>query len=231
MRVAGNEESCTVGSHGVKDALVGGMDDSDGQVSIGRCRTGDAVVVVVADVRVVDPDHLQIEPSDAEPKPLVHRTEPTRALESVDQVLSGQPLRCHGLTAAMALGEVAQRILDRCGEVVVGAEHEDPGSIEQRSVGIEHGRHRVHMGHIVAGADHEVRLERPQSPQPFRTVGLARVQVQVGDVQDPHGARARRQNGDGDVPQGKGSGLEHRAVSQHAHPQAERRSSQRGGGG
>ena len=61
--------------------------------------------------------------------------------------------------------EVAQRVAQRRGEVVVGAEHEDAGHVEQRAEDVPQHRHRRRVGQVVAGVDHQVRVAATASPR------------------------------------------------------------------
>ena len=87
------------------------------------------------------------------------------------------------------LAGVGQQVADRVAQgrhvVVVGAEHEDARPLQQRAERLGHDRHRLAVGQVVAGVDHEVGLEVGQPAQPLLLAQLARRHVDVGQVQDP----------------------------------------------
>ena len=50
--------------------------------------------------------------------------------------------------------------------------------------------HGLEVGQVVAGVEDQVRVEAGQAADPVDLAGLARQQVQVGQVQHPHRGRA-----------------------------------------
>ena len=74
-----------------------------------------------------------------------------------------------GRSAVLALVvgvEVLQRVLRRRTEVVVGAEDEQPWVREQAVEGLDHRWQGLRVGEVVAGIDHQVRLERGELRRP-----------------------------------------------------------------
>ena len=63
VRVAGDDQARAVGNHGVEDALVGRVEDTDGEGCVAGSRAGDRGIVVELDVRVIDADEVERIPS------------------------------------------------------------------------------------------------------------------------------------------------------------------------
>src|SRR5699024_11696639 len=69
--------------------------------------------------------------SDVCSSDLVVQVEPPGRGEAIDQLLGGEPAGRQRRTPLMAVVDVAQWVLQRWGEVVVAAEHEDARDREQ----------------------------------------------------------------------------------------------------
>ncbi len=80
--------------------------------------------------------------------------------------------------------------------------HEDARHLEQAAERVEHERHGVAVGQVVAGVDDEVWLEVGQPAHPVLLAGLARREMQVAEVQHPQRAGAGRQQRHLDPPHG-----------------------------
>ena len=117
-----------------------------------------------------------------EPAARVGQVGPAASLEGGAEVLPGQ-LGGVGVALAVVGEEVPQRVAQRRCEVVVGAEDEHPGQVEQPAEALDQRADRVLVREVVAGVDHEVGLEVGERGQPAPLHPLVRRQVQVADVQ------------------------------------------------
>ena len=95
------------------------------------------------------------------------------------------PRQVHVRGFPLRPGEVLQRVDRPRRPVVVGAEDEGARPVEQRAERVEHPRHPGLVGEVVAGVDHQVRLERVQPGDERHLLALPRNHVQVRDVEDP----------------------------------------------
>ena len=111
------------------------------------------------------------------------------------------------LDLARRLEQVARGILGRRHVVVVAPHHECARPLEQRAERVEHGRHGLEVGQVVAGVDHEVGLETGERPYPVALALLVGREVQVGDVQHPQRPRTGREHRHGDPAQPVGTHL------------------------
>ena len=73
--------------------------------------------------------------------------------------------------------------------VVVGPHDEDTRALHQRLHRPHQRRRGIHRREVVAGVDHEVRLERIQTADPFDLALLTGHEVQVGELEHPEGGR------------------------------------------
>ena len=117
--------------------------------------------------------------------------------------------------------EVVGRVLRPGPVVVVAAEHEHAGPVEQGAQRAQHEGHRTRVGEVVPGVDDEVGLELGQAGDEALLGALPGPQVQIGDVQHAQRAGAGRQDGQRGVAQREPVPLDDRGVAQ----------SERAGGG
>ena len=188
--VAREHEVVAVGGERVEHPGLGGVGEPQAQVVrlVGRAR--DAVVVVAADVRVVDAADGDAEPVDGQRVPGVGGVEPAVLEERGAQVA---PRQLRAEDPVLRVEQVVRRVLRPRPVVVVAAPHDEPGLVEQAPQRAQHLGHGARVGEVVAGVHHEVRLElrEPLDEPPLEA--LAGTQVQVTDVQ-----HAQRPAGGGD---------------------------------
>ncbi len=144
--------------------------------------SGDGVELVVVEVGVVDPGEREGGVTHDELGATVRQVGPTALLEPVAQVAPRQRRRVRRSTTVVG-EQVAHRVAHGGGEVVVGAEHEDSGQVEQLVERLEQRCDRVGMGEVVAGVDDEVGLEGGKVTHPLLLGPLGRGEVQVAQVQ------------------------------------------------
>jgi hypothetical protein len=90
--------------------------------------------------------------------------------------------------------EVAHRVLESRGVVVVVARHERARAAQQRLQRLEDWADGVGAGEEVAGGDHEIRLQAVEVADPGPLAPLRRRQVKVGQMQHGQRRRVRREH-------------------------------------
>ena len=178
------------------------------QVGVRRDGGGDGVEVVEAQVRVVHAGERDVGALDRQPPRGVGEVQPAGPAELAAQ----QPPR-HLRRADMALAAVRQQVRQGVAqgrlEVVVGAQDERPGHVEQVAERVEQHGHRVAVREVVAGVDHEVGPETRELAHPALLHALTGGEVQVAEVQHAQGRVSRRQDRHGHLPQHEGPRLRH----------------------
>ena len=187
------------------------MGQPEVHVGIGRNGTGDRGVVVASDVRVVDPDHLDRAPAGLHHGTRVVYVEPAGMGENLPQFLGRQ---VGAGTVRTVPGEVAERVLQHRAGVVVGAEHERAGPLQQRGEGPLDRRYRVGVRQVVAGRDDQVGVGRRERGHPVLLAPLVGGQVQVGQVQDAQGFGIWRQYRDVEAPEREQVAFHQRGVGE-----------------
>jgi hypothetical protein len=113
---------------------------------------------------------------------MVGQVEPTAIGECVAQILPRQRRRTRAW--ALASGHQVTGGVPRLRRVVViGAEDEDTGYVEQRTERLEHDRQGTLMGDVVSGVDDKIRFERRQPTHPGDLARLARREMQIRHMQ------------------------------------------------
>src|SRR5436190_10562439 len=118
--------------------------------------------------------------------------------------------------------KVPRRVLEPRGVVVIAAEDEHPGAVQQRPKCAHHRRHRLPVREIVTRIDHKVRVELVQGGHPALLGPLTGQHVQIRQVQHPQRPGPRRQHRQGGLPQRPVPALDAGRVRQ-------RRGAERGG--
>ena len=191
MGVTGKDEVGAVGCHAIDDAKVRRMRDTQSKVGVSIEFSGDIVVTVASDVRVVDPSDIDMAPIDLESSSRVGEVEPSDIHQTVDEVLPREHVAIRLKTRWTH--EVPGGVNGLWSVVVVATENECARHVEQRLESVEHVRYRKHVGQKVAGDDDGVGSKVAQGADPLLLAHLSRHEVQVGEVQNPHGRLPGRQ--------------------------------------
>jgi hypothetical protein len=151
-------------------------------------------------MRVVHPREREIEVVHLQPVAAVAQVEPAARDEGIPQIAPGQrgALRWPDPPSRH---QIPSRVLQRRCEVVVGAEHEHAGYVEQVTEGIEHSRHSRHVRQIVARVHHQIGPQAREITYPGLLLALPRREVQVRNVKYAEGVGIRRQDGRRDLTQ------------------------------
>ena len=109
MGVARKHEVVAVGGEAVQHAGFGGVGETETQVGRAGWASGDEVVAVAADVRIVDARRGNGEPARGERDPSLRGVEPTAFQQRGAQVA---PRQRHPVLALRALPQVAGGVLE-----------------------------------------------------------------------------------------------------------------------
>jgi uncharacterized protein len=156
---------------------------------------GDVGVMILVQVSIVSPSEAEPYAFDLKRRTCVSQVDPPRFLETSSKILPGQSPRRTMIAPARTF-EIAQRILELRRVVVVRPPDVDTRTIKQATEAREHDRYGLFMREVVAGVDHQVRLQRSQCGQPALPGRRMRRHMEIGNVQNADGPRTRRQHWD-----------------------------------
>src|SRR5262245_45351194 len=220
MSVTDHHQREAVRRHPIQHAVVGRVGDTDADSRLGTdptdgwgpltllsaggsdsptgcgpaCSAGDLAISIASDVRIVDADELNPAAIGQPQRPAsVREVEPPRVHQALLQVLPRQRLRTVTQSRA-TLPEIACWVFQGRGVIVIRSEDECSRPIEQRPERVESDRNRVPVRDVVAGVEHEIRLQPRQVPYPRTLLRLPRGEVEVGDVQDTDRCSALREH-------------------------------------
>ena len=183
MRVPSEHEVSTVVHECIEHTAVGRMNHPNRKVCIRIEGTGDILISIAADVRIVHTAKFECPAIGLHCRRLIGQVLPAQICQAVDEVPPGEH-RTHRLPLRGAL-EVGEGIQGSWSEVVVAAQHECTRQISEGIQAVQHVRDRVEVCQEVACDDHEVGIQVTQRLQPQVLLGLAGHEVHVRDVQDP----------------------------------------------
>ena len=158
--VAGEDRVVPVGGELVEHPEVRRVRDAEPQVGVGVGRPGDRSSQVVSPGagRRRRRTRSSCPPTSSRSAP-VGQVEPAGVDERAPAGRARAAAATWMLRLAVVGQQVAQRVAQRRRVVVVGAEHEHARAVEQGAERVEHDRHRVAVGEVVAGVDDQVGLE------------------------------------------------------------------------
>src|SRR5215207_2035782 len=162
MSMACHDQIVPVVRHGVDHPTVGRMGDADRDVDLlAIYGPGDVGVMILVQVSVVSPSKAEPYAFDLKRRTGVSQVDPPRLLETSSKILPGQSPRRTMIAPARTF-EIAQRILELRGVVVVRPPDVDTRTIKQATEARKHDRYGIFMREVVAGVDHQVRLSCAQ---------------------------------------------------------------------
>ena len=179
--VAGKGDLVPIGLELFQHAWFRGVQQCDGQVGIGVRGTSDLGVVIEVVVWVVDTRGGEPDPADLELHPLLVGISPATFDEGSPHALPGK-INIAGW--ALPAQQVTEGVDQAWRPVVVGAEDEHPGAVEQGAQCLEDIRHGLFVTEVVTGVDHQIGLQGIQGGHPRLLGVLAGDHVQIGDMQD-----------------------------------------------
>ncbi|GLZ40938.1 hypothetical protein Acsp05_45620 [Actinokineospora sp. NBRC 105648] len=187
MGVACHHQVVTVLGEAVEDAGLGGVRHAQAQGGLAVRLARHVVVPVPLEVRVVDARRGDGAAVDGEQGAVVGQVDPAAFDHGGAQVLPGER---DAVDALVRREQVPHRVFRLGGVVVVAAEDEHARAVEQRAERADHGGHSLLVREVVAGVDHQVRVQLVERGHPALLGLLAGEHVQVGDVQHAQGAGA-----------------------------------------
>jgi len=197
--VTGEHEIGAVADKAVQHPAVRGMHNTDRQVGVGIEGTGDLVVAIATDVRIIDSAKLKGSSVGLDDGRGVRQVLPTHVGEAVDEVLPRQHR-----SVRFALGrllEVQEGVDGPRGEVVIAAQDKCARQIQQRVQAVDHVRNRIVIAQEVTRGDHEVGLQVTKGLQPKVLLALTWHEMQIGQMQDAQIRLTEGQHGDLGSPQ------------------------------
>lgn len=181
MGVAGEGDLIPISLELLQNTWFRGVQQGDGKVGINVGGTGDLGVVIEVVVWVVDTRCGEPDPTDLEFHPLLVGVPPATFDEGSPHALPREVDIARWAFHAQQVPEGVDQ--SRC-PVVIGAEDEHSGAVEQRLQGLEDIGHGPFITEVVAGVDHQVGFQGIQGGHPRLLGVLAGNHVQIGDVEN-----------------------------------------------
>ncbi|SKV65412.1 Uncharacterised protein [Mycobacteroides abscessus subsp. massiliense] len=182
MGVTGHHQLVAVLGEAVEHPRLGRMGQPQPQCGQRIRHSGDGVVAVPVQMRIIDSGGRDPHPADLQLVPSVGHIVPAALGKRRAQIL---PRQRFPVLALIALVQVFGGVLQPRAEVVVASEDEKSWDREQIPQGLHDRRHRLGVGQVVAGINHQVRLPLRQLAQPGLLEVLAGTHVDITDVQHP----------------------------------------------
>jgi len=165
------------------------MGDANAEIDTGLRGALDRAVIVAFEMRVVDSAEFDGGVVDPLRCAGVGEIDPTGIGEVALELLPWQLVAVDA--SAIILEQVARRVLEfRC-VVVIASEYEGTGLAQQWFERVLERLHRVSVCPEVAGHDHEVGVRVCKTTKPIDLLVLAGGEVEVAQVENRDGCRAR----------------------------------------
>ena len=182
MSVTGKDEVCSICRHAINDSQIGGMRDSKRQISRGIEFTSDIVISIPANVWVVDTTNIHVASVHRQRTTSIGEVKPAGVDKTINEVLPGEHLSVR--FQARGAKQIPGRVDGLGCVIVVATEHECAGYIKERLKGVQHVRHRQHVGQEVSGGDDGIGLKLTQGTHPLLLAHLTGHEMQVAEVEN-----------------------------------------------
>ena len=165
--VAGEQQVRAVLGEMVQHALVRGVDDGHAEVRVpvlAPGAAGPAGVPFPAQVRIVHAGEVEADALAAPPTGGGWSGPPSRPCRT-RSAAAASPVRLVSRLALDGPQQIGRGVLEAGAEVVVGPGDKHAGKFQQRAQRLQQGVHGLGVAEVVAGVDHQVRLQLGQGLQ------------------------------------------------------------------
>ena len=180
MSMSRHDQIVPVAGHRIDHAAIRRMCDANRNINLVAVdRARDLGIMILSQMRIIGAAEAEPYAFDLQRRAGVCQVDPAGFLETSPEILPWESLLRTTISATRA-PEVTQRVLEcRC-VVIVGTPDIHARTFQQPPEASQHEGHSILVREVIAGVDHQIRLQRTKSGQPALACPEMRRHVDIG---------------------------------------------------